>query len=222
MSLAGVLIVAAATLAGAWFARRHAGGRELYLGAAGGALLVIAGLHLIPDAWSGARQAGIGWWTIPGAAVASFLLAGVVMRRGCACQSDREAMGGAGAAAALAGHRLLEGAVLIVAASIPVTIAFTVHALAEGMSAGTLLGAGSRRRLGAWLTVMCVAPAAGAALAGIWPVPGSVQPVLLAAAAGVLAGAARISLGAVLPRASSMAAALVAAAVTAAAVLVAG
>lgn len=220
--MTGALIIAVATLAGAWLARRHAGGRELYLGATGGALLAIAGLHLLPDAWSGARAEAIAWWAVPAVTLASFALAGVVMRRGCACQSDREGACGASAAAALAGHRLLEGAVLTLAASAPVTIALSVHSLAEGLGAGTLLSASSRRRRMVWLAAMCAAPAAGAVLAGTGPVPGAAQPLLLAAAAGVLASAARVSLGAALPRARPVAAALIAASVTAAAVLIAG
>lgn len=222
MSLVGALIIAVATLAGAWLAQRRAGGREVYLGATGGALLVIAGLHLLPDAWSGARQAAIAWWVVPAVALASFLLAVAVTRRGCACQSDREGACGAGAAAALAGHRLLEGAALTLAASVPVTIALTVHSLAEGMGAGTLLSAAGRRRRVVWLTAMCAAPAVGAGLTGIWQVPGRAEPVLLAVAAGVLAAAARVSLGAAAPKASSAAAALAAAALTASAVLVVG
>jgi zinc transporter ZupT len=222
MYIVGALIIAVATLVGAGLAGRNAGGRDLYLGATGGALLVIAGLHLIPDAISGARDAGFAWWIVPAVAVAVFCVACVVMRLGCACQSDRESSCGAGAAAALAGHRLLEGAALTLAASTPVTLAFTVHALAEGMGAGTLLSGASRGRRAAWLAAMCAAPVAGAALAGIWRVPGSVEPLLLAVAAGVLAGAARVSLGAALPKVTSVLAALVAAGITAAAVLVVG
>lgn len=226
--MGGALLIAVATLAGAWLARRNAGGRELYLGATGGALLIIAGLHLIPDAWSGARDAALAWWVVPAAAVATFALAGIVMWRGCACQADREGACGAGAAAALAGHRLLEGAALTLAASVPVTIAFAVHALAEGMGAGTLLSAASRRRRAAWLAAMSAAPAVGAALTGLWQVPGNVEPVLLAVAAGVVGAAAWVSLraimpkDAVLPKASSVLAALVSAGVTAAAVLAMG
>jgi hypothetical protein len=55
----GALLIGAAAVAGAWLARRHAARRELCSGAAAGALLVIAGLHLLPDAWSAARQTAI-------------------------------------------------------------------------------------------------------------------------------------------------------------------
>jgi hypothetical protein len=52
--VASALLIGIATVAGAWLARQHAARRELCFGAAAGALLVIAGLHLLPDAWSAA------------------------------------------------------------------------------------------------------------------------------------------------------------------------
>jgi hypothetical protein len=61
--LAGAGLVAAATVAWAWLARRRPGHREIWFAAAAGALLIIAGLHLLPDAWSGARTARI--WACP-------------------------------------------------------------------------------------------------------------------------------------------------------------
>ena len=78
--VAGGLAIGLATLAGAWLARRSAARRELAFGAAAGALLVIAGVHLLPDAWSGAGQAGIPAWAVPAAAAASFALAGLTAR----------------------------------------------------------------------------------------------------------------------------------------------
>jgi hypothetical protein len=57
--LAGAGLMAAATVAGAWLAHRR-GHREIWLAAAAGALLIIAGLHLLPDAWSAALAAGSG------------------------------------------------------------------------------------------------------------------------------------------------------------------
>jgi hypothetical protein len=44
--LAGAGLVAAATVAGAWLARRRPGHREIRFAASAGALLIIAGLHL--------------------------------------------------------------------------------------------------------------------------------------------------------------------------------
>lgn len=192
--LAGGLLIAVATLAGAWLARRHAARRQLCFGATAGALLVIAGYHLLPDAWSGAEHARIPAWAIPAVAVASFAAAGLAVRRGCTCQSEREAAGGAGTAGALAVHRLLEGAALALTGSVAVALALVVHAFAEGLAAGALLGSVSRRRVVLWLTAMCVSPIAGAVLTSVAPFPPRVEPVLLAAAAGVLGQAARVSL----------------------------
>lgn len=199
--VAGGLVLGLATVAGAWLSRRHAARRELCLGAAAGALLVIAGMHLLPDAWSAASQAGLPGWAAPAGAAASFVVAGAVIRRGCACQGEREASGGAGAAGALAAHRLLEGAALAVAGSVAVAVALAVHALAEGLAAHTLLMPGTGRRRVLWLTAMCASPVAGALLAAAWPVPQSARPLLLAIAAGVVAQAARVSLAAAFHRA---------------------
>jgi hypothetical protein len=97
---------------------------------------------------------------------------------------------GAGAAAALAVHRFLEGSALALAASVTVTAALTVHALAEGLAAGALLGSQPRRRATTWLTAMCLSPVAGAVVTSARPLPAAAGPVLLALAAGVLAQAA--------------------------------
>ena len=51
---AGAGLIAAATVAGAWLTCRSRGDKEIWGAAAAGALLVIAGLHLLPDAWGGA------------------------------------------------------------------------------------------------------------------------------------------------------------------------
>jgi len=228
--VAGGLMTGLATVAGAWLARRHAARRELCFGAAAGALLVIAGAHLLPDAWSGAGQAGIAAWAVPAVAVMSFALAGRAVRRGCTCQREREAAGGAGTAAVFTAHRLLEGAAVALAGSVAVTVALIVHALAEGLAAGTLLGSVPRRQAAWWLTAMCASPVVGAAITGIGPFSARVEPLLLAVAAGVLAQAARVSLAAAfrggrLARravASPAAATLLAAAVTTLAVHGAG
>jgi zinc transporter ZupT len=194
--MAGAALIALATVAGAWLARRRTDRRELYLGAAAGALLVIAGTHLLPDAWSGAERSGLWPWVTLAVSVASFTIAGFAVRAGCSCQSEREEAGGVGAAVALAVHRLLEGAALALATSAVVAVALGLHALAEGTATGTLLRSASRRRTVLWLTSMCVSPVAGTALTAAWSFPARLAPVLLAVAAGVLAQAARVSLAA--------------------------
>jgi hypothetical protein len=167
---------------------------------------------------------------VPAAAAASFALAGLAAQSGCACQAEREAVGGAGTAGALAAHRLLEGAALALASSLTVAVALIVHALAEGLAAGTLLSSAPRRRAAWWLAAMCASPIAGAAVAEIRPVPAGAEPLLLAVAAGVLGQAARVSLAAAFRHVRLVriavtrpaAAALIAAAVTALAVRGAG
>src|SRR5215467_8325364 len=143
--LAGFVLMAVATLVGAFLALRGRGPREAWLGAAAGALLVIALLHLLPDAWLAADAARIWPGLVPAAAVGSFGLAGLAGRRGCACDCPGDRTGGT-AVAALAVHRFLEGSALALAASITVTAALAVHALAEGVAAGTLLAGWPRRR----------------------------------------------------------------------------
>lgn len=93
-------------------------------------------------------------------------------------------------------HRFLEGSALALAASVIVAAALTVHALAEGLAVGALLGCQPGRRAAGWLAVMCLSPAAGVVAAGAFPVPAAAGPVLLAVAAGVLAQSGRISLAA--------------------------
>ena len=194
--LAGALLMAAATVLGAWLAMRRQGREELWLGAAAGALLVIALVHLLPDAWTAARAARLWPWAVPLTALGSFALCGLIARRGCECDSRGRDAWGKGAAGALAAHRFLEGSALALSGSIAVTAALTVHALAEELAVGALLATRPRRLVGRWLTVMCASPVAGSALASAYPFPAAAQPILLAVAAGVLAQAARISLGA--------------------------
>jgi len=194
--VAGAVIMAMATLLGASLAllteRRH----EAWLGAAAGALLVIAFLHLLPDAWSAAHRAGLWPLAVPAAAAISFALAGWTVRRGCWCGTGRRRVAGAGTAGALAVHRFLEGSALALAVSVTVTLTLAVHALAEGLAAGTLLAGQSRRSVAGWLAAMCLSPALGVVAVRAIPLSSAAEPVLLALAAGVLAQVARISLNA--------------------------
>jgi ZIP family zinc transporter len=192
-ALAGAGLIAAATLAGAWLARHRPGHREIWFAAAAGALLIIAGLHLLPDAWAGARAARIWPPLVPITAAGAFTAAGLAARAGCRCQAHKEHASGAGTAAALAVHRFLEGSAVALAGSAAVAVALAVHAFAEGLAIGALLGAQPRRVAG-WLAAMCVSPVIGAAVAGAFPVPAAAEPVLLALAAGIIAQAAWVSL----------------------------
>ena len=192
--LAGAALVAAMTVAGAWLARHRPGQREIWFAAAAGALLIIAGLHLLPDAWAGARAARIRPGLVPVTVAAAFTAAGLITRLGCACQEHAEQASGAATAVALAVHRFLEGAAIALAGSAAVALALAAHAFGEGLAAGALLGGQPRRPVAAWLTLICLSPIIGAAAADAFPAPAAAEPVLLAVAAGVLAQAARVSL----------------------------
>jgi ZIP family zinc transporter len=126
-----------------------------------GALLVIAALHVFPDAWSQARAAGIWPWAVPLAAAGAFLLTGLAARIGCTCSRDTRQVGGTSAAAALAVHRFLEGSAMVLIGSVTVVAALAVHALGEGLAVGALLRAHPRRRVGIWLAAMCASPVIG-------------------------------------------------------------
>jgi ZIP family zinc transporter len=192
--LAGAGLVAAATVTGAWLARRRPGQRQTWFAAAAGALLIVAGLHLLPDAWAAARAAGIWPPLVPLAAAASFAVAGLAARAGCGCREHQEQSSGAATAAALAVHRFGEGAAVALAGSAAVALALAAHAFGEGLATGALLGGQPRRRVAGWLALMCLSPVIGAAVTDALGVPEAAEPVLLAVAAGVLAQAARVSL----------------------------
>lgn len=193
-AVGGAGLLGAATVAGAWLAWRRPSQRQMWLGAAAGALLVIAGLHVLPAAWSAARAARIWPSAVPAIAIAAFLLAGLAARGGCACQGDTRQVSGAGAAAALAVHRFLEGWAIVLLGSVTVVAALAVHALGEGVAAGALLGGQPRRRAAAWLAVMCASPVTGVLITCAYPMSAAARPVLLALAGGVLAQSARVSL----------------------------
>lgn len=192
--LGGAGLVAAATVTGAWLARRHPGQRQIWFAAAAGALLIVAGLHLLPDAWAAARATGIWPPLVLVAGAAGFAVAGLATRAGCGCREHQEQASGAATAGALAVHRFLEGAAVALAGSAAVALALAVHAFGEGLATGALLGGQPRRRVAGWLALMCLSPVIGAAAADTFPVPAAAEPVLLALAAGVLAQAARVSL----------------------------
>jgi len=192
--MAGAGLLAAATVTGAWLARRRPGQRQIWFAAAAGALLIVAGLHLLPDAWAAGRTAGIWPPLVPMAAAAGFAVAGLATRAGCGCREHQEQVSGAATAAALAVHRFLEGAAIALAGSAAVALALAAHAFGEGLATGALLGGQPRRRVAGWLALMCLSPVIGVAATGAFAVPAAAEPVLLALATGVLAQAARVSL----------------------------
>ncbi|MFF7976995.1 hypothetical protein [Streptomyces sp. NPDC007905] len=192
-SLVAVVLVALATVAGAWSTRRASGRSVLVPAAASGILLAIAVLDLLPDAWDEAREAGLPQWAVPFTALASFAVTGAVTRLGCPCTRGRA--GGIGAASGLAVHRFVEGAALALTSSIAVVAALLVHAAGEGLALAALLGTQPGRRVAPWIALACLSPVAGVFVAGAAPVPDSLLPLLLAVVAGVLAQAAWVALG---------------------------
>jgi hypothetical protein len=140
-------LVTAATAAGARLARHRPSQRQIWFAAADGALLIIAGLHLLPDARAGARAARIWPGPVPIAAAAMYAAVGLAARAGCGCQEHKEQASGAGTAAALAVHRFVEGAAVAVDGSAVVTLALAAHASGEDLATGALPGAQSRRRV---------------------------------------------------------------------------
>ncbi|MFJ3307354.1 hypothetical protein ACIPSA_30515 [Streptomyces sp. NPDC086549] len=191
-TLVAVVLVAVATLAGAWLARRGSGRSALLLAAASGILLIIAVLDLLPDAWDEAQEVGAPQWVVPLAALGSYGVMGAVARIGCPCELGRA--GGIGAASGLALHRFLEGATLALTASVAVVAALLVHAAGEGLALTALLEVQPRRRVAPWIGLACLSPVAGAFATSALPIPDGLRPLLLALIGGVLAQAAWMAL----------------------------
>lgn len=212
--LAGVALIAAATLAGAWISSGAARMPAVALRAASVLLFAVVLGDLLPDVWRDLPGSGLPWWGAAGAGAAGFAAAGALTRLGCACAAgqsrladrpvagDRARHGGSltgslagspaartgagwGAAAALAAHRALEGAAVTLAGSAAVIAALVIHAAAEGFALSALLRSG-RRRLALLLLVACVSPLAGALLLSELRVPAAVSVLLTCVIAGVL------------------------------------
>jgi zinc transporter ZupT len=205
--LAGVVLIAGATLAGAWISSRTGRMPSAALRIAGVLLIAVVLGDLLPDIGHDLPGSRVPWWGAAGAAVAGFAIAGVLARHGCACASkpaDRAGPTGPtgpgqagsrcartgtgtgwGATAALAVHRTLEGAAVSLAGSAAVIAALVVHAAAEGFALAALLRAG-RQRLAPLLLVACVSPVAGAFGVSLIGVPAAVSVLLTCVIAGVL------------------------------------
>jgi hypothetical protein len=191
-TLVAVVLVAFATVAGAWLARRGSDRSALLLAAASGVLLIIAALDLLPDAWGAARETGLPLWAVPVTACASYGAIGAVVRIGCPCEPSRA--GGIGSVAGLALHRFLEGATLALTGSVVVVAALLVHAAGEGLALTALLRAPPGRRVAPWIGLACLSPLAGAFVTSVLPIPQRLMPLLLAVVAGVLAQGAWVVL----------------------------
>ncbi|MFF9365499.1 ZIP family metal transporter [Streptomyces griseoluteus] len=166
------------TLAGGWTAQRVTDRRHLVLGLAGGLMLGVVGLDLLPEALEAAGHRVFG---VPAALVlfvAGFLLAHLVER----LLAGRQAAHGAGehthrapevgltAAAAMVGHSFMDGVAIGAAFQIgdgmgaSVALAVIAHDFADGFNTFTItsLYGNARKRAVAMLVADACAPVLGA------------------------------------------------------------
>ncbi|GHF03976.1 ZIP family metal transporter [Streptomyces spiralis] len=180
------------TLAGGWTAQRVTDRRHLVLGLAGGLMLGVVGLDLLPEALHAAGREVFG---VPAALllfVAGFLMAHLVERLLAARQAahggeerdhHRAPEVGLTAAAAMVGHSAMDGLAIGAAFQVgggmgaAVALAVIAHDFADGFNTFTLtsLYGNARRKALAMLFADAVAPIAGAAASAFLTIP---EPVL--------------------------------------------
>ncbi|MBM7438212.1 ZIP family metal transporter [Streptomyces sp. HB132] len=173
------------TLAGGWVAQRVSDRRHLVLGFAGGLMLGVVGLDLLPEA---VEAAGGSVFGVPAALllfVGGFLTAHLVERS----LAVRQAAHGAGeervpqvgltAAAAMVGHSLMDGIALGAAFQIgggmgaAVALAVITHDFADGFNTYTItsLYGNARRKALLMLYADALAPIVGAATTLLFTLP---------------------------------------------------
>ncbi|MEU1488284.1 ZIP family metal transporter [Streptomyces sp. NPDC048430] len=173
------------TLAGGWVAQRVSDRRHLVLGFAGGLMLGVVGLDLLPEAVEAAGGVVFG---VPAALllfVGGFLTAHLVERS----LAVRQAAHGAGeervpqvgltAAAAMVGHSLMDGIALGAAFQIgggmgaAVALAVITHDFADGFNTYTItsLYGNARRKALLMLYADALAPIVGAATTLLFTLP---------------------------------------------------
>ncbi|MFE3902937.1 ZIP family metal transporter [Streptomyces sp. NPDC059153] len=173
------------TLAGGWVAQRVTDRRHLVLGFAGGLMLGVVGLDLLPEAIDTAGDPVLG---VPAALllfVGGFLVAHLVER----LLAVRQAAHGAGeervpqvgltAAAAMVGHSLMDGVALGAAFQVgagtgaAVALAVITHDFADGFNTYTItsLYGNARRKAVLMLFADAVAPLVGAATTLLFTLP---------------------------------------------------
>ncbi|MFE7467131.1 ZIP family metal transporter [Streptomyces sp. NPDC057499] len=173
------------TLVGGWVAQRVTDRRHLVLGFAGGLMLGVVGLDLLPEAIEAAGGPVFG---VPAALllfVAGFLVAHLVER----LLAVRRAAHGAGeervpqvgltAAAAMVGHSLMDGVALGAAFQVgtgmgaTVALAVITHDFADGFNTYTItsLYGNARRKALLMLFADALAPLAGAATTLLFTLP---------------------------------------------------
>ncbi|MGR4883853.1 ZIP family metal transporter [Streptomyces sp. LARHCF249] len=174
------------TLAGGWTAQRVTDRRHLVLGLAGGLMLGVVGLDLLPEALHAAGGEVFG---VPLALllfVAGFLVAHVVERLLAVRRAAHGAQDGARvpqvgltAAAAMVGHSLADGVALGAAfqvgggMGVAVALAVITHDFADGFNTYTLtrLYGNARRKALMMLFADAAAPVAGAASTLLFTLP---------------------------------------------------
>ncbi|MFJ8015909.1 ZIP family metal transporter [Streptomyces sp. NPDC096339] len=176
------------TLAGGWAAQRVTDRRHLVLGLAGGLMLGVVGLDLLPEALHAAGEEFLG---VPLALllfVAGFLVAHVAERLLAVRHASHGAENGHGhrvpqvgltAAAAMVGHSLADGVALGAAfqvgggMGVAVALAVITHDFADGFNTYTLtsLYGNDRRKARLMLFADAVAPVVGAASTLLFTLP---------------------------------------------------
>ncbi|MEU6536257.1 ZIP family metal transporter [Streptomyces sp. NPDC047000] len=179
------------TLAGGWTAQRVTDRRHLVLGLAGGLMLGVVGLDLLPEAL---RAAGKDIYGVPAALllfVVGFLLAHLVERllavrrasHGADEHDHRAPEVGLTAATAMVGHSAMDGVAIGAAfqvggsMALAVALAVVAHDFADGFNTYTItsLYGNARRRAQAMLLADAVAPMVGAASTAFLSIP---EPLL--------------------------------------------
>ncbi|MGW0559234.1 ZIP family metal transporter [Streptomyces sp. NPDC003016] len=173
------------TLFGGWVAQRVTDRRHLVLGLAGGLMLGVVGLELLPEALEAAGDERFG---VPQALllfVGGFLTAHLVerllaVRRAAhGANEGRVPQVGLTAAAAMVGHSLMDGIAIGAAFQVgggmgtTVALAVVTHDFADGFNTYTLtsLYGNARRKAVAMLFADALAPVAGAASTLLFTLP---------------------------------------------------
>lgn len=187
------------TLVGGWTAQRVTDRRHLVLGLAGGLMLGVVGLDLLPEAMEAAGDDVFG---VPAALllfVGGFLLAHLVerllaVRRAAHGGEKRVPQVGLTAAAAMVGHSLMDGIAIGAAFQVgggmgaAVAVAVITHDFADGFNTYTItsLYGNEKHKAVAMLIADALAPMVGAASTLLFTLPAELLGGYLGFFGGVL------------------------------------